>query len=221
MSSVRFRYQTVEFGKTDIHLRTLRNKQEFSDDDQVAEKLGISSATWSLFGVLWESGEILARTMQGRDLSGLRVLEVGCGIGLASIILQQEGVDITATDYHPEAQAFLNANTELNQLEDIPFVRTGWDEPSTDLGEFDLIVGSDIIYESFSLDMLTDFISRHGKADSQVLIVDPGRGLQGPFTRKMAALGYQQDSRELALPEEVTRYKGRVLCYSRGAVASL
>lgn len=217
MSKLRMRYQTIEFGDKEIHLRTLRDKQEFSDDDQEAEKLGVYPAHWSLFGVLWESGEILARVMQGRDLKGLRVLEVGCGIGLASLILQQEGVDITATDHHPEAQGFLDANTALNDLKDIPFVRTGWDENNDELGEFDLIVGSDLIYEEFNLDMLSDFISRHGKATSDVLIVDPGRGMQGKFTTRMAALGYQQDSRDLAKPEITDAYNGRVLCYSRKA----
>lgn len=217
MSKLRMRYQTIEFGNSEIHLRTLRDKQEYSDDDQEAEKLGVSPGHWSLFGVLWESGEILARVMQGRDLKGLRVLEVGCGIGLASLILQQEGVDITATDHHPEAQGFLNVNTALNDLKDIPFVRAGWDEKNEELGEFDLIIGSDLIYEEFNLDMLTDFISRHGKASSDVLIVDPGRGMQGKFTKRMAVLGYQQDSRDLAKPDVTDNYNGRVLCYSRKA----
>ena len=55
MSEIRISYQTIEFGKIDIHLRTLRNKQEFLDDDDIAKKLGISSAQWSLFGVVWPS----------------------------------------------------------------------------------------------------------------------------------------------------------------------
>lgn len=45
MASLRIRYQNMEFGYTDTHLRTLRDNQEFSDDDGVAEALGISSAT--------------------------------------------------------------------------------------------------------------------------------------------------------------------------------
>ena len=40
MSHFRVRYQTFEFDKTDIHVRTLRDNQEFSDDDDVALKLG-------------------------------------------------------------------------------------------------------------------------------------------------------------------------------------
>ena len=46
MTAVRFRYQTLEFGDVDIHLRTLRDRQQFDDPGGVAEALGISSATW-------------------------------------------------------------------------------------------------------------------------------------------------------------------------------
>ena len=45
-SPVRVRYQTIEVGHKDIHLCTLRDNQQFSDPDGVAEQLGISSATW-------------------------------------------------------------------------------------------------------------------------------------------------------------------------------
>lgn len=60
MTKLRLCYQTVEFGKTDIHLCTLHDKQEFDDPQGAAEKLGISSASWPLFGVVWPSSMVLA-----------------------------------------------------------------------------------------------------------------------------------------------------------------
>lgn len=41
MTTLRVRYQTLEFGTADIHIRSLRDNQEFSDNDGAA--LGISS----------------------------------------------------------------------------------------------------------------------------------------------------------------------------------
>ena len=52
MKPLRYKYQTIEIGDNDIHLRTLKDKQQFSDQDNKAENIGISSATWSLFGVI-------------------------------------------------------------------------------------------------------------------------------------------------------------------------
>ncbi len=49
-------------------------------------------------------------------IAGKRILEVGCGIGLCSLVLQQRGADITASDYHPVAEKFLRHNTDLNGL---------------------------------------------------------------------------------------------------------
>ena len=58
MSSPRIRYQTIEIKDIDIHVRTLRDNQQFSDDDEIASRLGISSAMWPLFGVIWASEEV-------------------------------------------------------------------------------------------------------------------------------------------------------------------
>ena len=60
MSDIRVKYQTIEFDKIDIHMRVLRDNQQFNDENDVAKKLGISSATWPLFGQIWPSGIVLA-----------------------------------------------------------------------------------------------------------------------------------------------------------------
>lgn len=63
MSAYRVRYQTLEFGQMDIHLRSLRNHQEFSDQLGEAESLGISSANWSLFGLRAKSWPVICKIL--------------------------------------------------------------------------------------------------------------------------------------------------------------
>ena len=87
MPLIRIRYQTIEIDNFDIHLRSLWDKQEFSDPLGEAEALGISSAQWSLFGVLWKSSEVLAHEMANFPIQGKRILEVGCGLALSSLLL--------------------------------------------------------------------------------------------------------------------------------------
>ncbi|MER2164740.1 MAG: histidine kinase, partial [Psychrobacter alimentarius] len=98
LTTVRVRYQTIEIGNTDIHICTLRDNQQFSDPDDEALNLGICSASWPMFGVIWPSSLVLANHMLNYDIAGKRILEVGCGMALSSLLLNHRHADITATD---------------------------------------------------------------------------------------------------------------------------
>ena len=216
MSSLRVRYQTIEFGEVDIHLRTLRDNQEFQDKDGEAEKLGISSASWPLFGVVWDAGKVLAHHMCDYDITGKRILEVGCGIGLTSLLLNHRLADITATDYHPEAGNFLKENVDLNNGSHIPFERTGWADTDDELGLFDLIIGSDLLYEREHVALLSEFIHLHAQPSCQVVIVDPGRGHHSPFSKKMATFGFDHQQHQPSETEYLSQpFRGQIIEYHR------
>ena len=217
MSALRLRFQTLEVGDLDIHLRTLRDNQQFQDDDGAAQALGISSASWSLFGIVWPSGKVLAHQVLDKDIKGKRILEVGCGIGLSSLLLNLRDADITATDYHPEAGAFLQENVRINEAKEIPFVRTGWEDIDSGIGKFDLIIGSDILYESEHVELLAKFIEQHANSQCEVMIVDPGRGNHARFSKQMVLRGFTHTQ---APPEASSDYlakpvEGQVLSYIR------
>lgn len=216
MTKLRLRYQTVEFGKTDIHLCTLRNRQEFHDPDGEAEELGISSAFWPLFGVLWPSSIVLAHYLSDYDIKSKRILEIGCGTALSSLLLNKKSADITATDYHPEAGNFLARNTELNEDKSIRFVRADWAEKNDELGEFDLIVGSDLLYEDQHIKQLSQFIDEHAKPECVVILVDPGRGRKNKMGREMESLGYNSTESKPPHTDFLDQeFKGFILQYER------
>jgi len=200
----------------DIHVQSLRDKQQYSDPLGEAEALGISSAQWSLFGTIWPSGEVLAHEMEHFDIQGKRILEVGCGIALSSHLLNARHADITATDYHPEVGNFLIENTRLNHGQKIPYLRTNWLDSNSGLGKFDLVIGADLLYEHQHIDQLSGFIDRHTEQHCEVMIVDPGRRQQSGFTKKMTSLGYlllpytPHEESYLAAP-----FAGKVLHFSR------
>src|SRR3954469_19159025 len=86
-------------GVADLVIRSLLDKQQFSDPQGDAERLGISSSLWPLFGLLWPSGSHLAsRLGERRIVAGDRILEIGCGLGLASLVGHRAGADVTASD---------------------------------------------------------------------------------------------------------------------------
>ncbi len=213
---VRYRYHTIEFGDTDIHVRTLRDRQQYADAEGIADALGIIPAHWPLFGVIWPSGEILARLMFDYESKGKRILEVGCGIGLASLVLNHQGADITATDHHPEVENFLRFNSNLNNDKQIPFVRADWSEIHDNSDQFDVIIGSDLLYEETHADQLSNFINRHAKPHCEVIIVDPARGNKGKFNKKMVTLGFSfQESRPTVFNSLGSPFKGWIMNYHR------
>jgi len=216
MTNLRLCYQTIEFGNIDIHVCTLRNKQEFYDPQGLAEQLGISSATWPIFGVLWPSSLVLACHLSNYDIGSRKVLEIGCGIALSSLVLNKLGVDITATDHHPDAKTFLDRNSALNGDALIPYERTGWADNNDSLGRFDLIIGSDLLYEDEHIDLLSDFIQAHSNPKCEVIIVDPGRGRKNKFATKLLKLGYRYSySKPGNLDKLEIDFKGYILKFVR------
>ncbi len=213
---LRLRYHTLEIGEHDIHLRTLRDRQQYLDRDAEAEKLGISAASWPLFGVVWDSAIVLADYMLDFDIKGKRILEVGCGIGLSSLMLNLRLADITATDQHPEAGNFLAENVKLNHGRDIPFIRAGWADAASSLGKFDLIIGSDLLYEPDQVEQLAGFIQEHAKPHCSIILVDPGRGLHARFSKLLVSLGYSHSQHKPLRSSELGQpFRGQILHYER------
>ena len=217
MSSVRVKYQTLEFGKIDIHIKSLRDNQQFSDDDKEAENLGISSATWPLFGVLWPSGLVLANYMSDYNIENKRILEVGCGLAISSLVLNEREANITSSDYHPEVETFLNDNIKLNNNRVIPYERTSWNDKDDNLGKFDLIIGSDVLYERWHIEELSSFINAHAKDNCEVIVIDPGRGNHAKFTKTMATLGFSHIQFKAKNSENYLKeaFKGMIIKYTR------
>lgn len=136
--------------------------------------------------------------------------------GPASLLLNRLGCDITATAYHPEAGRFLPRNTELNHDPDIRYPRADWADDSDGLGRFDLIIGSNLLYEDPRVTLVADFINRHARPGCEVILVDPGRGRKNRLTRQMEACGF---SHAHIRPEQTSYrdkpFKGHILRFRR------
>lgn len=218
MPGYQVKVETVNVAGHDYQIRSLLDLQQYHDPLGEAEKMGITPATWPLFGHLWPSSHVLALTMSSIELAGKRVLEVGAGLGLASLVVQRRKGNMTVSDCHPLSQLFLNENTRLNNLPLIRYETGNWatdDNPS--LGQFDLIIGSDVLYERSHPEQLAGFIAAHSAPEVEVLVVDPMRQNRSGFRRAMLDLGYLAKEWQAAPNLEDGRtYKGRFLFFSRG-----
>lgn len=218
-------------GAESLLICSLLDKHQFADPLGEAAALGISSAAWPMFGNLWPSSLQLAARMAARPLVPLeRILEIGCGLGLASLVSHRRGADVTASDCHPLAALFLARNVRLNELPPLPYRHGHWSAPAAPTGlaahperrvvdgRFGLIIGSDVLYERDEEGGLSGFIARHALPDAEVLIVDPNRGNRAAFNRRMADAGFRMDETRLdAAAPGAAAYRGRLLRYRRTA----
>jgi predicted nicotinamide N-methyase len=225
-------YQTVRqvvsvAGAEDVHLQCLADKQQFYDPQGEAEQIGIPPAFWSLFAVVWPSALQLADLMARWSLQpNERVVEMGCGLALPSLVLHRRGFDVTATDFHPLTAQFLADNVKLNGLTPLRYLPAKWgaerqatdDQLALPIAErFDLLMGSDLLYERSAVQPLTAFIARHAQPNATVLIVDPDRGHRAVFKKAMRERGFSCEEKRLQADATAGReaFKGRLLTFSR------
>jgi len=174
----------------------------------------------------------MAERMAQRPVTSERILEIGCGLALSSLVAHRRGANVTASDCHPLTHAFLDENVLLNDLQPMVYRHGLWgtaavredgmpvltqaqDAPLT--GLFDLIVGSDILYERDDEGTLARFIDEHAATRSEIWVVDPNRGNRAAFHKHMARVGFAMHEQVLdqTAHDGVDAYKGRMLTYTR------
>ncbi len=145
---------------------------------------------WS---VLWRSGVALARELDGGPLRGLRVLELGCGLALPSIVAARAGAAVLATDECAEALALVARNAEANGVE-LETAAVDWTEPGELLerAPFDLVLAADVLYERANVAVLLGLLPRLAP---EAWLADPGRTGADAFMEQAARRGWQPDTR--------------------------
>jgi predicted nicotinamide N-methyase len=132
---------------------------------------------------LWPSALALADVVAARDVDGLAVLELGCGLGLPSLVAARGGARVLATDWADDALALLRANATRNGVR-LETRRFDWREQG-ELGTFDLVLAADVLYERRYVDVLAELLPRLG---GEVLIADPGRPFLRPFLERLPGI---------------------------------
>jgi predicted nicotinamide N-methyase len=152
----------------DLVVRRPRDPDALVDDAAFAE--GEYLPYWAQ---PWPSGTALAQAVAVRSLGGMRVVEVGCGLGLAGIGAALAGARVLATDWSADALALLEANAAANGLA-LETLRVDWTAPAPLLerAPFDLVLAADVLYERRAVAPLADLLPRLG---GEVLLADPGR----------------------------------------------
>jgi predicted nicotinamide N-methyase len=123
---------------------------------------------------LWDSAAGMAAKLARTPIEKkFRVLDLGCGMGLAGAAAAGRGADVLMADLETPALLFARLNT-LPFAERVRIRKLDW---RTDrLGErFDLILGSDILYERTQWEYLNKFWLAHLAHGGRIWLGEPGR----------------------------------------------
>jgi predicted nicotinamide N-methyase len=118
---------------------------------------------------------------------GTRVMEVGCGWGLAGIYCAKKyGASVTSVDKDPEVFPYLRLHAEINGVL-MTTMNRGFDELTGDhLKDIDVMIGSDICFWNNMVSPLEDLVVRSlDMGVKLVLISDPGRLPFDKFSKNM------------------------------------
>jgi predicted nicotinamide N-methyase len=142
-----------------------------------------------LWAKIWEASAVLADYMaQHPTEPPLQILELGAGLGLAGITAAAFGHHVTITEHDPYALAFLKANALLNNCPGAVICPLDWDRRELE-GQFDLIIGSEIVYNHQSIDMLAAVFHKYLRPQGKIVLAQRVRATGVPFCERMAA-GY-------------------------------
>jgi predicted nicotinamide N-methyase len=140
---------------------------------------------------LWPSSVALARHLARRDLAGLRVVELGCGVGLPSVVALDHGAKILATDHNAAALDFAAHNARANTGREPETSRLDWFAPELDgLGTFDLVFAADVLYERRNTGALAGLVPGLLAPDGEFILADPRRPPAPEFLDAMKKRGF-------------------------------
>jgi predicted nicotinamide N-methyase len=125
------------------------------------------------WAVLWRSGVALARELDGGELRGRRVVELGCGLAVPSLAAARAGAIVLATDARAEALALVDRNASANDIR-VDTAVVDWGEPDELVGRapFDLVIAADVLYQRESVAALLSLLPRLAP---EAWLADPGR----------------------------------------------
>ena len=155
--------------------RTFSILKPANSDDLIREEDFVKDERLPYWADVWPSSIVLAEKLLELKGAGRSALELGCGVGLSTLAATSAGFDVLSTDYYEDALDVTRANVFRN-LGTIARTRlVDWRHFPEDLGRFDLVFASDVLYEKEYAELLPLLLRRLLVPGGIALIADPGR----------------------------------------------
>jgi predicted nicotinamide N-methyase len=123
-----------------------------------------------LWAKIWRASWVLSSYLAGVPPdANKRILEIGGGVGLVSIVAATFGHQMTLSEYNPDALNFARANAHCNNCPDLPIIPLDWYHPQLKT-KFDQIVGSEVAYKESHLEALLKLFKSNLKPGGEIVL---------------------------------------------------
>ena len=135
---------------------------------------------------LWHSAIALGKYLVREKMihPGLKVTEIGCGLGLPGIVAGILGAEVLLTDYLAEPLEFLKSNWAQNLKAPLRAMQMDWRQPSKHL-QTDLLLASDVAYEERFFGDLEQAFKSMMQPGGRIILTEPSRAMAKDFIQKL------------------------------------
>jgi len=164
-----------QIGDVPIVCKTKRDiSSETPLDARDDESLG-----WGYWDRIWPSEVALSKYLIHQffptKLQGVKVLEIGCGTGLAGVVAAQLGAFTMFSDMVPVTLEAVKESCRLNHISNFDTCTLNWSEKIESKERYDLVLGSEVFYDEGILTNISQVLEQVLTPGGKGMFCDPNR----------------------------------------------
>jgi predicted nicotinamide N-methyase len=189
----------LQFGEVRITLLTVKRLEDYVDTEALLRDPDAPEPPY--WAHLWTGSRALARLVATEiECASRRVIELGCGLGLAGIVAAMRGGTVTLLDCAWEGVSFAAANAALNSCR-AHVIQSDLRSPGL-RGMFDYCLAADVTYDPALQEALAVFLAAHLAPGGHAWCAESVRTVDQGFRRACQRQRLQVTEREVREPED-------------------
>lgn len=172
MEGIRSKYAVhvapVRIGDKTLKILQIENLEEYFVD--LIDNKNVPVLDLPFWAKVWDASLLLAYFLGKQPVvMGQRMLEIGAGIGVVGVYAALCGHRITITDINEDALDFARANAWLNGATNAEIRKLDWVKSEVDC-KYDVIAGSEVVYDRNSYPALVKFLRNALAPDGTIFL---------------------------------------------------
>ena len=201
---------TLSIAHLKVHLTVITNLDELFDAliEKGSDHEDVQDERIPYWAELWASAIGMSEYLVENQLitPDTQVLEIGCGLGLPSIVAGLLGAkNNIVSDYFQEALDF----AEMNWVKNLPhrqsqFLKWDWrTPPPLKTLKTDILLASDVAYEKRAFEPLLKAFKSLSNPKGKIIVSEPNRPISKDFFTNLHEEGFQADGDAVQLARDL------------------